>query len=473
MNQEENEITGEWIEHEFGSTALGDARLNARLKSLARELAQHPTGSLPQVLKERPALKAAYRFFDHEDVTKEGILASHIESTYGRMAQHKRVLIVQDTTYFDYAHHPHTSGMGLLQDQSGNGMLMHGVLAITPHHVPLGVLSARMWVRPPDVPPQTGNNADRPIDDKESAKWLDGIEVAKTAQQWCPDTEMIVVADREADIHELYVRSVDAGIGFITRAFRKRRIVSELSVDVETLLQSAPVLAQQTIAVPKRKEKIARTAEVQIKSVEVELMAPAPRKKAMALPTLTPVWAVEVSEINPPAGVKPLYWLLLTNVEAGDATNATEIVELYRARWGIEVWHRTLKSGCRVEERQLQSRERLERMIALYAIIAWRIMYAALLARTAPDMACTVLLEQAEWQALYCRIHQTPKPCAQPPTLQEAVRWIGKLGGFIGRKSDGEPGAMTMWRGFQVLYASTDMFKIFHPDLASQVPRDG
>jgi len=330
-----------------------------------------------------------------------------------------------------------------------------------------------MWVRPAEAPPEKGNNADRAIENKESVKWLDGIAVAEASQQLCPDTEMIVVADREADIYEVYARCVDAGISFVIRAFRQRRLADELSMDVATRLQSAPVLAQQTIAVPKRKTQNARMARVQIKSPEVELMAPTPRKKTTTLPALAPIWAVEVSEINPPAGVKPLYWLLLTNREADDVTSAIEIVEMYRARWGIEVWHRTLKSGCRVEERQLQSRERIQRMIALYAIIAWRIMYAALLARTTPDIPCTVLLEQAEWQALYCRIQQTPLPCEQPPTLQQVVRWIAKLGGFIGRKSDGEPGSMTMWRGFQVLYSVTEMFKIFHPDISSQRIHDG
>jgi hypothetical protein len=473
MDQDDAEFSDDWAELEFGSSALGDARLNARIKHLARELAQHPEGSLPQALKDSSALKAAYRFFDHDDVTSESILSSHIAHTYARMSQHKRVLIVQDTTYFDYAHHPHTSGMGLLQSQGGHGLLMHGVLAITPQHVPLGVLSARMWARPSDVKPQTGNNADRPIEDKESMKWLDGIAVAQTALQLCPDTEMVVVADREADIHEVYARCIDAGISFVIRAFRQRRVAGERPNELAAVLQQSPVLVRQDIVVPKRGTQAARIAQVQVKAREVELKPPTPRKKTMKLPALSPVWAIEVSEINPPVDVKPLYWLLLTNIEANDEAGAKEIIELYRARWGIEIWHRTLKSGCRVEDRQLQSRERIERMIALYAIIAWRIMYATLLARTMPDVACTLLLDQAEWQALYCRIHQTPIPCDQPPTLQQAIRWIAKLGGFIGRNSDGNPGSMTMWRGFQVLYAVTDMYKIFHPVGPPKSVRDG
>lgn len=474
MHQDESDIASDWAEQEFGSSALGDGRLNTRLMGLARQLAQHPAGSLPQALREPGALKAAYRFFDHSDVTAQGILASHIDSTYARMQQHPCVLIVQDTTYFDYASHPQTEGMGPLQAQGGHGMLMHGVLAMTPQRVPLGVLSARMWARPPDAPPQRGHNGDRPIEDKESVKWLDGIAAAETARLLCPDTKMVMVADREADIYEVFARCANVDIGFVVRAFRKRRTGGPVPKDLDTRLQDVPVWAQQAIAVPKRGQQAARIAQVRIKALEIGLMPPTPRKAGTALPALAPLWAVEVTELDPPSGVAPLRWLLLTNVPVTDIASAQERVEWYRVRWGIEVWHRVLKSGCRVEERQLQNRQRLERMIALYAVIAWRVMYAALLARTTPDLACTVLLEQAEWQALYCRIHTAPVPCSHAPPLREAIRWIAKLGGFIGRASDGELGAMTMWRGFQVLYSITDMYKIFHPDpAASKSVTDG
>lgn len=473
MRQDDTDIAGDWVEQEFGRSALGDARLNTRLAVLARQLAQHPAGSLPQALGDRSALKAAYRFFDHSDITAQSILASHVESTYARIQQSQRVLIVQDTTYFDYGAHPKTKGMGPLQAQGGHGMLMHGVLAITEEHVPLGVLSARMWARPVTSPRPRTHNSDHPLEDKESVKWLDGVGAAETAQSLCPDTDIVMVADREADIHEVFARCADAGIGFVVRVFRNRRTGGPVPLDLDSRLQSEPVWARQSIAVPQKGKQSARIAQVQIKALEVELMPPTPRRVHLALPALAPLWAVEVSEIAPPQGVKALRWLLLTNVPVIDVADAQERVEWYRARWGIEIWHRILKSGCRVEERQLQSRERLERMIALYAVIAWRVMYATLLARTAPEMECTILLEQAEWQALYCRIHSTPVPCATAPPLRQTVRWIATLGGFIGRKSDGEPGAMSIWRGFQVLYAITDMYRIFNSSTAINPIKDG
>ena len=137
-------------------------------------------------------------------------------------------------------------------------------------------------------------------------------------------------------------------------------------------------------------------------------------------------------------------------------------------RWLIEVWHKVLKSGCRIEARQLETAERLERCLTLYSIIAWRVLYATLLARAAPDLPCTALLDADEWQALYCIIHRTPTPPASPPTLRQAVRWIAQLGGFLARAADGEPGPITLWRGFQHLADHTAMFQIMRPPARPQ-----
>jgi hypothetical protein len=133
----------------------------------------------------------------------------------------------------------------------------------------------------------------------------------------------------------------------------------------------------------------------------------------------------------------------------------------YACRFVIETWHKTLKTGCAIEARQLQSAESLYRGIALYSVIAWRVLYATLLARTAPDLPCTILLAEEEWQALHCAHHKTTQLPARPPTLAQAVRWIAMLGGFLGRKGDGEPGATVLWRGFQHLTDLTDMYQVF------------
>jgi Transposase Tn5 dimerisation domain len=134
--------------------------------------------------------------------------------------------------------------------------------------------------------------------------------------------------------------------------------------------------------------------------------------------------------------------------------------------WITEVWHKVLKSGCQIEARQLASRERLERCLTVYSVIAWRVLQAVLLARAAPDLPCTALLEADEWQALWCAIHRSPTPPTHPPTLQEAVRWLGRLGGHLGRKRDGEPGVTVLWKGFQHLADLTAMYRIMKPSTA-------
>ena len=149
---------------------------------------------------------------------------------------------------------------------------------------------------------------------------------------------------------------------------------------------------------------------------------------------------MQACEVQAPADVEPLEWVLLTTVAVDTVAEAIERVQWYSCRWGIEVWHRILKSGCHLEARQLRTADRLHRALVLYSVLAWRILYATMLARAVPDVPCSVLLEPDEWQALYCAIHQVPTPPAEPPSLGQAVTWIARLGGFVGRRRRDRPG---------------------------------
>ena len=203
---------------------------------------------------------------------------------------------------------------------------------------------------------------------------------------------------------------------------------------------------------------------------EVTLRPPNSRDKEK-LPNVT-IWAVWAIEPHPPAGVEPIEWLLLTTVPITTTDEALERLAWYAARWGIEVWHKVLKSGCRIEDRQLETAERLIRCLTLYSVIAWRILYATMLARAVPDVPCTVLLDADEWQGLYCRIHRVALAPAKPPSLRPAVRWIAQLGGFPGRKRDGEPGVTVLWKGFQHLVDLTAMYRIMRPAPKPPNPTD-
>lgn len=189
-------------------------------------------------------------------------------------------------------------------------------------------------------------------------------------------------------------------------------------------------------------------------------LQPPTNRAADHLPTVE-VGVVWAHEEQPPDGVAALDWLLLTTLPVPDQTAADQLLAYYAHRFVIETWHRTLKTGCAFEARQLQSREALERGLALYSVVAWRVLYATLLARATPDVSCRLLLAEEEWQALFCVIHQTAQPPPCPPTLAQALRWIATLGDYLGRKGDGPPGPTTLWRGFQHLTNLTAMYQLF------------
>jgi hypothetical protein len=448
--------TADWALSEFGSADLGDARREARLVELARQLGERPEASLPQALADAAALKAAYRFFDNADIAHEKILAPHVVSSIGRMRGQEWILAVQDTTFIDYTQHPHTEGLGPYHAKGGWGMICHGTLAFTPQRVPLGVLGLRLWAREADKPKRDSRRA-RAIEDKESHKWIDGLNAAAHAASQLPGTRLVSVADRESDVYEFLLRAHTLGIDVLTRAAWDRN-VQGLDAHLFAALAAAPVIARKTLRLPARKGQAARTAKLRIRACPLTLQSPLNGSGRGLAPI--PLWGVWACEINPPAGAEPLDWKLMTSVPVTTQEEALQRLDWYAVRWGIEVWHRVLKSGCRIEQRQLESFERLCKLFTVYAVIAWRILYATMLARVVPDIACTAILSDDEWQALYCRIHRSPTPPATAPPLRQAVRWIAKLGGFIGRASDGEPGTQTLWKGFQELLPMTEMYRI-------------
>jgi hypothetical protein len=449
-----------WAQTEFGAAALGDARRTARLVQMARRLAERPEASLPQALEDGAALKAAYRFFDNAEVAHEKILASHVVSSLGRMQGHEVILAVQDTTVIDYSTHLATAGLGPVHTQGGHGMLCHGTLAFTPQRLPLGVVGLRLWTRAATKLGKTHRS--RAITDKESHKWIDSVHAVAALKQRMPGARWVSVADRESDVFEFFTEAQAVGVDLLVRAAWNRNVVGP-QAQVFASLAAAPVIAHKQLALPASGKRKARTAKLEIRACALTIKSPR-NGLAHGLAPLE-LWGVWAYESQPPAGVEPLDWKLLTSVPVTSAAHALERLDWYAARWGIEQWHKILKSGCRIEMRQLESAERLQRLLTLYAVIAWRILYATLLARAVPNVRCTAFLQDDEWEALYCRIHRVPTPPATAPPLRQAVRWIAQLGGFLARTSDGEPGSKTLWQGFQELIPMTEMYRIMKPYL--------
>ncbi len=449
-----------WAVQEFAEAELGDPRRTQRLVELATALAQHPTAHLPEACGDGAMLKAAYRFFANDAIEPHDVLQSHLEATYSRLSQVPVVLAVQDTTEVAWTSHPAPKDLGPLGSTTCQGLHVHSTLAVTPERVPLGLLAQQVWARDPTEVGKRAQRKQLPISQKESSKWLRSLEAVFSAQEECPQTRFVSVGDREADVYDLLAAERPAGVELLMRASWDRCGEGPERY-VWAPVEAHPVVEHLVLQVPRRGSQPGREATLTLRFCSVTLCPPRHRK-AESLPSVT-LWAVQVREVEPPPDVHPIEWLLLSTVAVHTVADAIERVHWYGCRWGIEVGHRILKRGCRLEARQLGTADRLRRCLTLYSIIAWRVFYATMLARAVPEIPCDVLLEVEEWQALYCAIHHCPTPPASPPTLGEAVRWIAQLGGFVGRRPRDHPGPETLWRGFQHLSDLTRMYCILRP----------
>jgi len=450
--------SADWAEEEFGGCALPDVRLQTRLLSLARDFYARPQANMAQACASRAKTKAAYRFLDHKKTTMDTLLQPHFLSTEARVRAEKVVLAVQDTTSLNYTAHAATQGMGPIGSTAHGpqGLHVHSTLAFSTQGTPLGFLDVQCWARDPA---DFGKKAKRhrlPIEEKESFKWLKSYRAVAEVQARCPGTTLVSVGDREADLYELFKDALahPEGPKLLVRAAHDRQLHDEQTRLWETM-QSRPTEGIQVLQVPRQGNRAARAAQLTIRYAAVSLLAPTGHK---GLPI--PVWAVFAQEQDGSVGVKPLEWMLLTTIPVTSFEQAIEKLMWYARRWGIEVFHRTLKSGCRIEQRQLGQANRMEACLAIDLVVAWRIYYLNKLGRETPQAPCTVYFEEAEWKALMVFTTKNPVAPAQPPTLREALRRVASLGGFLGRKSDGEPGTQSLWIGLQRLDDVVTMWRV-------------
>ena len=373
------------------------------------------------------------------------------------MSQVPVVLAVQDTTEFNLSHLSATEGLGYGTGNNLRGFMMHSLLAVTPEGLPLGVLGMKTWVRADEEFGKGHQRKTRLIHEKESVKWLEGIEHLAALKARCADTRFVGVGDRESDLYELFVAERPAGVDWLIRAAWNRRARHPDGYLWEAVQATTP-LGNTDLLVPARRNFPQRTARLTLRCATVRLRPP--KARASRLPE-TAVFAIHAIEDAPAPGVEPLEWMLLSSVPTTSFDEALERLAWYARRWTIETWHRVLKSGCRIEARQFGTLERFVRATALFAVIAWRLLYATLLARAGPDLCCEVLLQPVEWKALYCRTHSTTQLPKHTPSLQQTVLWIAMLGGYLNRKHDLPPGPTVIWRGLLLLHEITKMYQLF------------
>jgi hypothetical protein len=446
----------QWCVDEFNSVELHDARLNARCTQLAVQLAMEPSLPINQACEDWADAKAAYRFFDNDDVTSQRIQAPHQQRTIERMTAYPRVLAIQDTTFLNYTQHPKTEGLGPIgkKSQKQRGFGLHSTLAVSPDGLPLGVLTQAAFTRPDDEPSHRPEECRLlPIEQKESYRWLQAFE--QTLALAPEGVEVITVCDREADIYEMFAFAQRRKAFLLVRASSNRALLDDEGCKNEARklwpkVEAQPVAGYLTVRITGNGTRPEREATVSVRFAAVTLRPPW-RPNGLKLPAIR-LNAILVREEHPPADVEePIEWLLLTNTRVRTFDQAQEVIGWYCCRWQIEVFHKVLKSGCRVEDCRLQTADRLHSFVALMSVIAWRLHWLTYLNRYQPDWPCTVALTTIEWEALYMRIHKSKRLPDEVPTIREAVRWIARLGGFLGRKSDGEPGVTAIWRGWQRL----------------------
>jgi hypothetical protein len=461
----------EWAKDEFENANLGDARLKTRLIKLAARLSESPQSPIHQACEDWAETKAAYRFFKNDQVSGADIFASHTQKTAKRAQGEHLILAIQDTSYLLYTDHKKTIGLGVIsgkktyqvKDFQSQGLVMHTSFAVTTDGLPLGVLDQNIFARKPT---RKVSRADKnktyiqrkpqlqtvKIESKESYQWIASLQKTTQAMAQVSDCRVVTVGDREADIFEVFLAAHHTHSSALIRA-RSDRVVNRVSARKHerlwTHIQSEPCQGKIQLEIPSRNRHPARSALLELRFGRVKVSPSRSLLKGQA-PDLH-LSAIHVIERHPPKGEEPLEWMLLTDLIVTNFDEAAEKVKWYSLRWRVEVFHKILKSGLRVEDCRLESADRLIRYLSVMSIIAWRIYWIDLVGRTDPKLPCTAVLTQDEWKILYCKAHKTHHPSKKIPTIYEVIHWIARLGGFLDRKGDGEPGVVSIWRGWKRL----------------------
>lgn len=455
----------DWSTHEIDGIELGDKRLNQRAAETLVKLSKHPSGSIPQGCDEWADTKATYALFRNEKVTAEKLRQPHEKRTWERIKQYECVLAVQDTTYLNYTHFEKMEELGPIgtKEQNQRGIVMHNTLAVTPEGVSLGNLHQMLWVRSDEEGQLTeAEKKARPIEEKESYKWIESLQAIN--EQRPANVQVVSVSDAESDVYELLVAAKKLAAKYLIRAAQDRRVLEPEVGTIKKSVSSRQAKAYLTIEVSAKKNEPKRKAQVSVRYRKVKLKAPyrVQCSGQEPLPSLE-VYAILVREDNPPEGMTPVEWLLLTNVLVKHIEDALERVEWYCQRWQIEVFFKILKSGCRIEQRRLKNFTRLQPCIALFSMIAWRIHWLTHVQRIEPTLPCTMALADHEWRALYALATRMATEPSEVPTVEQVVIWIAQLGGFLNRKGDGYPGVTVIWRGWQRFQDALSMWLVFNP----------
>lgn len=434
-----------WTKEEIKHMDLSDKRLVKRYGKLLEIMSGKPSSSIPEACNSFAETKAAYRFFDNENVEASAIREAFYTSTASRIQGKKIVLVPTDTTDLNFSSRKTLKGKGVLKNWQASGLILHSSFAIDLNGTPLGLLYQKCWGRKSEDYGKKLERKKMPINKRESFKWIESL---RGVQQYLPaEITGIFIGDREADLYDLFAEPRNSNCELLIRAKQNRELAEGTKL-LNKLKSIKPAGIFKT-TIKKNRGLKEREAELEISFTSIILLPPKDRSKEGFSPITINVIAVKELVSSPVED--PVEWILLTTLPVNNFEEAVQCVKWYTMRWLIERYHFTLKSGCKIEELQLEDSDRIDRAAAVYCVVAWRLMYLTYLARNEPDEPVSTMLKKHEWEALCSFVNKTIKPPKQPPSMKEAVVMIAKLGGFNNRKSDGLPGLKVVWRGLRRL----------------------
>jgi hypothetical protein len=436
----------QWAEQQFGACELGDRRRTKRMVKLAAQVAAKPDAATPEQAERWADCKAAYRLFDRDEVTFDAVIAPHCAAT--RAAGSGMYLVINDTTELDFGYGRDLPGTGRVGNGfDRRGFYLHTALIVRADDRRLiGVAAQELYARPLSKVKRVGSAQRKRAAARETDVWGRVVDRVGSPPE---EARFIHVCDRGADNFDVYCHLLEQRAGWVIRAAQLKRVLHDGRSLEETLAEQEP-LGSYELAVRANKDQPARTALLEVRSTPVVM--PRPRsgvsRYAQGLSvTEIPMEAVEVREVRPPRGAKPLRWVLLTSEPAPRFDDAWRIIEHYEQRPLIEQYHKCLKTGCRVEARQYRTGDRLAPVIGLLSVLAVRLLQLKTAACADPEQSAAGVVP-ATWLRALPLVLKSRRPIR---SVRDFFRGLASLGGFLGRQGDGEPGWQTVWRGLQTL----------------------
>lgn len=438
-----------WAQKEFGGANLGDERRTLRLVKTVASVSARIGVAISGACGRAGAL-AVSRLFSRKETTLEAVVEPHIERTKERCMGDDRILAVQDTTILDYTSHKCTKGLGpVTTSQNSRGLLMHSVLAVSREGIPLGLLGTRVWARDEAARGSRTERHNRPVCEKESNKWLVGLEQAQ--RNTAKEQRLLVIGDRESDVYSLFVAPRRENVDLLVRVAHNRALAetAEEGEHLFSLLERSEKAGEYEVEVSRQGTRQARTAKLEVRIARVHLKSPR-HGVDKHVKRQVEVSLIRALEREAPSGTVPLEWVLLCTESVGDLASAIEMIKAYTARWVIEEFHHVLKSGCRVEHIQFDTVEAMLPAIGILAVVAWRVLYLTKRVRHHPYMDAMEVADEDEITVLrgWLRAEQKTQDIY---TARDFTIAVAMLGGFLARKSDGMPGTKTVWQGLRNL----------------------